>query len=123
MQSFQNLPELRDTWREAVLAVRRVEARVLAEKGFHDPNAIAGRLASMTPGVPAIPTLGYIRSLRIAELARACARVSDGNGGIDPSSRPIDLAGFRNVQAGRSPDGAAFSASRAQAIKHGLALP
>ena len=87
-----------------------------------DPNKVLGGLMRLqqSNSISSIPTADEIFKQRVAELANAYSKVSDGAGGTTGASKQASEQ-FRNVLAGKMPDGNGFSLSQRLAILTGKA--
>lgn len=86
-------------------------------RGFRDPNVIDGILAGMMPDTN-IQGQEDVRRLRIGELARAWAKMSDGQDGEIDNKKA--RTAFNNVVNGMNPDGKGYAESQKQAMRLGL---
>ena len=101
---------------EALKIAKQTVMRFEASSGG-DINKVMGALVNMQSKNPIskIPTADEIFKQRVAELATAYARASDGNGGIDSANKQA-AERFRNVIAGKMADGNGYALSQRLAI-------
>jgi len=117
-------------------AVARLEKSSVASVGYIDRNKVMGGLEAIQSNNPIsrFPSSDEIFKQRVAELAGAYAKVSDGNGGIMPKQavenmrkvtdamgRPLGataqaLESYKNVLAGKTADGLAYAVSQRLAL-------
>ncbi len=82
-----------------------------------DPNKVMGGIANMQSKntISKFPTSDEIFKQRVAELASAHAKVSDGAGGVTGASKQA-MESYKNVLAGKMPDGNGFALSQRLAL-------
>lgn len=94
----------------------------LLEKRYPtDPNKVRAELNRAVERIPAQnPTVDGVHKMRVLELARAYAPVSDGVGGLSPEAHKTSLNALQNVINGKAPFGGGYTQSVRMAQEAGL---